>query len=198
MITFAQTINITNTPNYNISGNSTITDSSNPECGRIDASSPWLSSNFNVSSNNSLVIHSTMSGYAIYGSVNFPFASSSVSDDQSNVPLKDSFICSSNSLTIYNDLNRSSLYGSFSLLSNAIIYITPSNNIINSTFSYTNNSINISSFSNISYIYGAYIRLDTKDDPSNPVTLTSSFYLDNNSINISSYCNVSYISAAYL
>ncbi|MDR1523117.1 MAG: hypothetical protein LBS29_04120, partial [Endomicrobium sp.] len=47
---------------YNISGNSTITDSSNPECGKIDVySSPWLSSNFNVSSNNSLVIHSTMS-----------------------------------------------------------------------------------------------------------------------------------------
>ncbi|MDR1523046.1 MAG: hypothetical protein LBS29_03760, partial [Endomicrobium sp.] len=55
-----------------------------------------------------------------------------------------------------------------------------------------------SSFSNISYIYGAYISLDTKDDSSNPVTLTSSFYLDNNSINISSYCNVYNISAAYL
>ncbi|MDR2395451.1 MAG: hypothetical protein LBD57_02415 [Endomicrobium sp.] len=113
---FAQTINITNTPNYTISGNSTITDSSN----------------------NSLFIHSTVPSYnTIYGSVNFPFASSSVSDGDSNVPLKDSFICSSNSLTIYNDLNRSSLYGSFSLLRNAIRSITPSMNIINSTFSWS-------------------------------------------------------------
>ncbi|MDR2395102.1 MAG: hypothetical protein LBD57_00540, partial [Endomicrobium sp.] len=93
MIAFAQIINITNTPTgyYDISGNSTITDSSNPECGKIDTSSPWLSSNFNVSSNNSLVIHSTMSRIStylpsqIYGSVNFPFASSSVSFGDSNV-----------------------------------------------------------------------------------------------------------------
>ncbi|MDR2395184.1 MAG: hypothetical protein LBD57_00980, partial [Endomicrobium sp.] len=77
---FAQIINITNSPNYTISGNSTITDSSNPDCGKIDFYSyPWLSSNFNVSSNNSLVIHSTMSYRTIYGSVNFPFTSSSVS-----------------------------------------------------------------------------------------------------------------------
>ncbi|MDR2395117.1 MAG: hypothetical protein LBD57_00625, partial [Endomicrobium sp.] len=75
---FAQTINITNSPNYTISGNSTITNPSNPDCGKIDFSSPWLSSNFNVSSNNSLVIHSTMSYRTIYGSVNFPFTSSSV------------------------------------------------------------------------------------------------------------------------
>ncbi|MDR2395487.1 MAG: hypothetical protein LBD57_02600 [Endomicrobium sp.] len=121
---------------YTISGNSTITDSSNPEYGKINTSSPWLSSNFNVSSNNSLVIHSTMSSYNnIYGSVNFPFASSSVSSGDSNVPLKDSIICSSISLTIYNDLNRSYIIGSFSLLSDAIRYITPSNNLINSTFS---------------------------------------------------------------
>ncbi|MDR2396015.1 MAG: hypothetical protein LBD57_05390 [Endomicrobium sp.] len=127
MIAFAQTINITNSPNYTISGNSTITDSSNPDCGRINTSSPWLSSNFNVSSNNSLVIHSTMPSYnnIKYGSVDFPFASSSVSDGDSNVPLKDSFICSSNSITIYNDLNRSSLYGSVSLLRDAIRSITP-------------------------------------------------------------------------
>ncbi|MDR2395507.1 MAG: hypothetical protein LBD57_02700, partial [Endomicrobium sp.] len=56
----------------------------------------------------------------IYGSVNFPFASSSVSYDQSNVLLKDFIECSSNSITIYNDLNRSYIIGSFSLLSNAI------------------------------------------------------------------------------
>jgi hypothetical protein len=139
-----------------------------------------------------------MSYRTIYGSVNFPFASSSVSSGDSNVLLKDFIECSSNSTTIYNDLNRSYIYGSFSLLSNAIYYITPSNNLINSTFSFTNNSINISSFSNINEIYGAYIYLDTKNDSSNPVTLTSSFYLDNNSINISSYCNVYRIYAAYL
>ncbi|MDR2395700.1 MAG: hypothetical protein LBD57_03740, partial [Endomicrobium sp.] len=62
-----------NSPDYDISGNSTITDPSNPDCGRINTSSPWLSSNFNDSSNNSLFIHSTMSYRTIYGSVNFPF-----------------------------------------------------------------------------------------------------------------------------
>ncbi|MDR2395453.1 MAG: hypothetical protein LBD57_02425, partial [Endomicrobium sp.] len=61
--------------------------------------------------------------------------SSSVSSGDSNVLLKDFIECSSNSITIYNDLNRSYIIGSFSLLSNAISSITPSNNLINSTFS---------------------------------------------------------------
>ncbi|MDR2067229.1 MAG: hypothetical protein LBP57_05355, partial [Endomicrobium sp.] len=108
--------------------------------------SPWY--NFPDDSNgNTIVFHSSTSEHWKYGGINYPFVSSPVASGDTNVSLKLLIEASSNTVIIYNDLNYSNVYGAYSVLSDAIRDILPANNVINSTFSFCNNKIEISSFS---------------------------------------------------
>ncbi|MDR2066847.1 MAG: DUF3352 domain-containing protein, partial [Endomicrobium sp.] len=122
----------------------------------------------------------------MYGGLNYPFLSTSVAYGATNVALKSSIEASSNTVIIYGDLNNNELFGARSLLSFALYNIFPTDNLINSIFSYCNNTIEISSYTNVKGIYGANFYLDPKDN----VTLTSSIYLDNNYILFNSSATV--------
>ncbi|MDR1523571.1 MAG: hypothetical protein LBS29_06475 [Endomicrobium sp.] len=202
-IAFSQVINITstNTINYDVAGNSTDSSTGSATYGRINISSPWNSANFHdPSSNNSIIIHSRLSSSinaysmpGIYGSVNYPFDQSPVSSNGSNVVLKPDITCSSNSVIIYNDVANGVIYGAYCLLNSAQTSMTFQNNTINSTFSFNNNSVTISSVSNSWGIYGAYISIS-----SYTVALNSSFYLNNNQIIFNSSCFLTNTFAASL
>ncbi|MDR2066743.1 MAG: hypothetical protein LBP57_02775, partial [Endomicrobium sp.] len=89
----------------------------------------------------------------IYGGINYPFVSSPVASGDTNVALKPLIEASSNTVIINNNLltdldgDGTDVYGAYSVLSDAIRDILPANNVINSTFSFCNNKIEISSFS---------------------------------------------------
>jgi hypothetical protein len=119
----------------------------------------------------------------VSGGINYPFASNPVYSSYTNITLKPLIEASSNTVIIYSILDDSEdVYGAYSVLGSAIRDILPANNLINSTFSFCNNKVEISSFTTIDDICGAYLYLDTMDDATNPVTFNSSIYLDNNYI----------------
>jgi hypothetical protein len=203
----AQRIDINFPTDYTVAGNGRIT--ADPNYARVFLSgnlanssgyySPSTYGGIDDSNNNTIVFHSTTSSNSKYGGLNWPFSNTNtVNRNDTNVALKPLIEASSNTVLIYNNLNGSSVYGAYSTLSDAIRSIVPEGNVINSTFSFCNNRIEVSSFSNLGSIYGSYLSLDTKDDSSNPATVNSSFYLDNNHIVFNSSANVSQIYASYL
>ncbi|MDR2395977.1 MAG: hypothetical protein LBD57_05200, partial [Endomicrobium sp.] len=200
----AQIIEILNPPStgHGVAGNSVYTSTGTPNYGVVIFDFPWQPANFGESSGNTIIIRSTMptKRLGILGSLNYPFDQNSVNTGSTNVALKPDIICSSNSVIIYNDVNNNSIFGSYSLLNDALANntFTPSSNTINSTFSFTNNSVTISSFSNISFLESATISLSLNSGSLMSLNLTSSFYLDNNNITINSSCSVSYIYGAHL
>ncbi|MDR2066692.1 MAG: hypothetical protein LBP57_02500, partial [Endomicrobium sp.] len=201
----AQRIDIRNGPDYTVAGN-----------GGVDGTvtnvwdGPW-SEFIADSSNNTLVIHSTVSN-SIFGGINYPFTNPSVAAGDP-VTLKPAINVDSNTIIIYNyntyihdpqnsephwDLRRN-VYGAFSILERAIYTVIPDGNIIDSPISLSNNSVQIDSYTtNIWELYGASLNLNAHYYTQTPITINSSLSLDNNKIILNSSCSVAHIRDAYL
>jgi hypothetical protein len=62
------------------------------------------------------------------------------------------------------------------VLSDAIRDVVPENKSLSSPVSMSGNTVNV--------VYGARLRLDPKDDASNPITVPCPINMDNNPVNI--------------
>ncbi|MDR1523391.1 MAG: hypothetical protein LBS29_05535, partial [Endomicrobium sp.] len=182
----AQDINIVAPTTYTVAGNGVLSGSNNGWVKPVNQA-PWESIGVSADSvNNSITIISPVTN-TVYGGLNYPFVEASVGDSQTG-SLKPLIEASSNTVYLYNDVGNKDVWGAYSYLTNASGYTSPADNIINSTFSFCNNRIEVSSYSNINTMYSAYLRLYNYDSAS--VTLNSSFYFDNNYVVFNSSANV--------
>ncbi|MDR0723893.1 MAG: hypothetical protein LBF23_01765 [Endomicrobium sp.] len=201
IIAFAQDINITSSSVYDVAGNGINT---MPNYGRIyligspyDTATtyyrPGSYGGNDNSSNNTITINSPVTGNNVYGAVNWPFVSSTVSKDSTDVALKDLITASSNTVNVCNNVTQD-VFGSYSILNDAINYIKPVDNAIKSTFSFCNNTVIINNFPTIDSIYCAYLYLTNVYN----ININSSMELDNNFIVFNSSAGVNNIYAAHL
>ncbi|MDR2616993.1 MAG: hypothetical protein LBC22_04215 [Endomicrobium sp.] len=102
-----------------------------------------------------------------------------------------------NTVNINSSVNYVSIYGGYSVLSNAMTSsgIVPKDKILSSPISMSGNTVNVNAQCEVG-VYGAYLSLDPND--SNPITVTCPINMDNNTVNINSSAGIYELWGAYV
>lgn len=200
----AQVINLVNPSTFNVAGNGSalVANYGEIKTNGYTYLTPSIYGGNDDSNNNTLNVNAMVdnNNISFYGGVNYPFSTSPVAFNATDVSIKADIFANNNTVNVSATTKVARIYGGYSVLSDAFSNIVPSKNTLYAPISMSGNSVNIyANDCEIFTVSGGQLIVNAKDNTYGVITFKSpTIQMNNNTVNISSSITLSDLFGANL